>query len=238
MILISVDLPAPFSPSSAWIEPPRIVDRHVLQRQHAGEGLVNAARLERDALMATPPVAACLEPHLAQPLTPTAQRISRPSTTCTKNGSIRKITSACVMMATMTTPKNVPKTLTCPPRERRAADDRARRRTGSANRRRSRAGRVAAARPASSPASAARKPDRRVRPKDRARDRNAGQFGRARIAADGEYVAPDPLAIEQAPHRQRRPARRAARARESGRRSWRCRTPSRSRGCRRTAARA
>ena len=77
-----------------------------------------------------------------------------------------------------------------------------------------------------------------VRPKDRARDRDARKFGRVRIAADGEDVAPDLLAIEQTPHAdddqrggQREPGNRA-------RRSWRCRTPSRWRGCRRTAARA
>ena len=34
----------------------------------------------------------------------------------------------------------------------------------------------------------------------RARDRNAGELGGVRVAADGEDVAPDPLAIEQIPH--------------------------------------
>ena len=37
MILISVDLPAPFSPSRAWMEP-RERDRDVLERLHAREG--------------------------------------------------------------------------------------------------------------------------------------------------------------------------------------------------------
>ena len=59
--------------------------RHVLQRQHAGEGLLNPARLQAErrthAALAT-----LWNLTSRSRLTPTAQRISRPSTTCDEVG--------------------------------------------------------------------------------------------------------------------------------------------------------
>ncbi len=48
MILMSVDLPAPFSPTRAWISPPLSSSETVVQGLHAGEGLADAHGLERD----------------------------------------------------------------------------------------------------------------------------------------------------------------------------------------------
>ncbi len=46
MILISVDLPAPFSPTSAWISPARTSNDHVAERRRHGEALGDAAEFE------------------------------------------------------------------------------------------------------------------------------------------------------------------------------------------------
>ena len=45
--LISVDLPAPFSPTSAWTSPCVQIERHVRQRAHAGERLRDEVRGEQ-----------------------------------------------------------------------------------------------------------------------------------------------------------------------------------------------
>ena len=47
MILISVDLPAPFSPSTAWIEPAPAGEVDLLQRPHAAIALGDAAQLQQ-----------------------------------------------------------------------------------------------------------------------------------------------------------------------------------------------
>ena len=49
MILISVDLPAPFSPTSACTSPASQVERHAAQRADAFERLGDGGRGEQDA---------------------------------------------------------------------------------------------------------------------------------------------------------------------------------------------
>ena len=61
--------------------------RYVLQRLHAGEGLLNPARLEAER-RAHVALATFWNRTSRNRLTPTAQRISRPSTTWTKKGSM------------------------------------------------------------------------------------------------------------------------------------------------------
>ena len=46
MILISVDLPAPFSPRMAWMRPPSTVEVGLLQRLYAAIALRNAFHAE------------------------------------------------------------------------------------------------------------------------------------------------------------------------------------------------
>ena len=100
-----------------------------------------------------------------------------PSTTCTKYGSMWKITSACVMIATITTPNNVPKTLTCPPLS--AAPPM----TGAAKERISQSSPIegwpSCSRATSMmPGERRQQAGNRMRPDCRARDRDAGEFGR------------------------------------------------------------
>ena len=49
MILMSVDLPAPFSPTSAWTSPRAQVERHAVERAQAGEGLADVSSVEKKA---------------------------------------------------------------------------------------------------------------------------------------------------------------------------------------------
>ena len=47
MMFINVDLPAPFSPISACTVPARTLQRHVVEREHAGKRLPHALHFEQ-----------------------------------------------------------------------------------------------------------------------------------------------------------------------------------------------
>ena len=112
-------------------------------------------------------------------------------------------TSACVMIATMTTPSTVAATLTWPPASTAPPI------TGAAKDRISQSSPIVGwpiCRRATRqmPASAASRPGDRMGRDDRAAHRDAGQLGRMRIAADGQDEAPERQAVEQVPDQRRR----------------------------------
>ena len=73
MILISVDLPAPFSPSTAWMRPASTVEIGILQRAHAAVALGDALHAEEQAHAPRP------RRHSRLPASPRTQGVAAPS---------------------------------------------------------------------------------------------------------------------------------------------------------------
>ena len=234
-ILISVDLPAPFSPSSAWIAPgARLESRHRSSAFTPGKVLRRRAPRARAAVIAR---ASSARPRTSRRrLRPTAARIRAPSTSWTRNGSIAEQDQRVGDQRHDQHAEAVPATETWPPVSDGAAEHRGGEGEDQPVVADRWAGRPAGAPRPASPASAASSARERVRRDDRRGRRDARQLGGGRRCRRRPASAARARAgHEQGPDRRQRrsPARRAARA--AGPSAARCRTPSRCPAGRRTA---
>ena len=172
--------------------------RDVLQREHARESLVNAASLQavrcRHAGLPT-----LWNLTSRSRFTPTAQRISRPEHDLHEIGIDVKDHQRLRDDRDDDDAEERAEDADMPAAERSAADDG----RGEGEDQPVVADRGLTelqARDQHDPGERGEKAGNRMRPDRRARNRNAGEFGRVRVAADGENVAPDLLAIKQIPH--------------------------------------